>query len=163
MRAKQAPIHTSQSVAAAVVWTAVCAIFLAFHLIAFPMKTAWGKQHIPVLLYESHVISKDQVDGINDMMGDAFIPTVGALEGAIRSHVKGDQPILFVSGPGNPAGLDMLKYQLYPLRTSFLNAPVSQAVKDKYACRVEWLSNVDVTLMCPDLIWTNKAMVAGTQ
>jgi hypothetical protein len=124
------------------------------------MKTNWGKREIPSLLYSSHIISKDQFDGIADMTGDGFISTVGALESEIRQRVKGDQTILFVSGPGNPAGLDMLKYQLYPLRTTIYFTPVSQEVKNKYACRVEWLTNADVTLMCPELIWTNKAPVA---
>jgi hypothetical protein len=122
--------------------------------ICLPLRTDWGKQRLPEILLHFGIISSDQYDGLQDILGNGFLPQTDAIEQEIRHRVKPDGTVLFVVGLSNPAGSDLLKYRLYPIKAELAYKPPSTATLSKYECEVDWPSNKDIRLFCPNLVWT---------
>jgi hypothetical protein len=137
------------------IWSSVLVILLITQLFVSTLRTPWGTRAVPAALVKLGLVRPDRVFLLTSLVRPPGEATVLVLQKQIETSTPAHEPVTLVwRGKPNPYAMYELRYGLYP-------RPVHQqpgsAGNSAPECRIDWYSDEDAVLRCP------QAAPAGSQ
>jgi hypothetical protein len=135
-----------------IIWRATVILGLVMQSFLVTLRTPWGMQHVPPIMVRIGLLRPWQAAPLLVLVHPPGVDAVSGLAREITEKVPPQRQLLMASSGAPSLRIQAnLRYLLYP-RSVAVTTTQSLAAQPG-ACQIDWPTQVDATLTCPEFTW----------